>query len=409
MRPCRSSNTRSTRYPAGRALLRRPNVRWLEGGRRMQSTGRTFPAARPRSWRRGCLFRSIRDRCTSLVFASWWGADCTAAFANSFLYSRRAPREIDSRAELFLRQIRDLPREKPPLRLVCRQSERGLVRRTCLRYPAESATQIRASRVCEVILAELRARQQVIDEMEALLRTFAHGDGHRAVELDDRRWLNRDQPVVEEHDLAPVRGRSGRALGVDGGDSRLKRVGTEAVRRERVFGERNAFGDLLTIPSGPILLLEQDQFSVRRRARGAARLLEQHEAQQAHHLRFREQLDQQPAQTYRLPAQLGAGWLRRISLVEDEVDHMEDRRQPGGQVVAPRHLVRNCLGADDGLGAHDALGERRRRHEKGARDLFRRQAADFAQRERDLSFRRQRGMTAGEDQTQAIIFDFLVV
>src|SRR6185312_9253991 len=132
-------------------------------------------------------------------------ADCTAAFATSFLYSRRAPYEIDSTGELFLRQFCELPREKPALRFVRRQGERSLVRRTGLRYPAESATAIPAGRVREVISGELLARQQVIDEAEALLRTFAHGNGHCAVELDDRRWLDPEQAVVEQRDLAPVR------------------------------------------------------------------------------------------------------------------------------------------------------------------------------------------------------------
>ena len=44
-----------------------------------------------------------------------------------------------------------------------------------------------------------------------------------------------------------------------------------------------------------------------------------------------------------------------------------------------------------------------------AGNLFRGQAADFAQRERNLSFRRQCGMAAGEDQTEAIILDLLVI
>jgi hypothetical protein len=55
------------------------------------------------------------------------------------------------------------------------------------------------------------------------------------------------------------------------------------------------------------------------------------------------------------------------------------------------------------------LGERCRRNEKCPGNLLRGQAADFAQGERNLSFRRQSGMAAGEDQTEAIIFDLLVI
>jgi hypothetical protein len=42
-------------------------------------------------------------------------------------------------------------------------------------------------------------------------------------------------------------------------------------------------------------------------------------------------------------------------------------------------------------------------------NLLRGQAADFAQGERNLSFRRQSGMAAREDQKEAIIFYLLVI
>jgi hypothetical protein len=41
-----------------------------------------------------------------------------------------------------------------------------------------------------VILGEVLARQQVIDKSKTLLQTFAHGNGHRAVQFDNRGWLN---------------------------------------------------------------------------------------------------------------------------------------------------------------------------------------------------------------------------
>jgi hypothetical protein len=72
-------------------------------------------------------------------------------------------------------------------------------------------------------------------------------------------------------------------------------------------------------------------------------------------------------------------------------------------------LVRNGLFTDDSLGAHDALGERCRRNEKCPGNLLGGQAADFAQGKGNLSFGRQSGMAAGEDQAEAIIFDLLVI
>ncbi len=37
------------------------------------------------------------------------------------------------------------------------------------------------------------------------------------------------------------------------------------------------------------------------------------------------------------------------------------------------------------------------------------QAANFTQRERYLSFRRQSGMAAGKDETEAVVLDFLIL
>jgi hypothetical protein len=80
-----------------------------------------------------------------------------------------------------------------------------------------------------VIIGEFFARQKVIDETKPLLRTFAHGDGNCTVEFHDRRWLNANQSVVEQRDLAPVRGRSGGSLGVNCRDGRLQGVGAETA------------------------------------------------------------------------------------------------------------------------------------------------------------------------------------
>ena len=49
------------------------------------------------------------------------------------------------------------------------------------------------------------------------------------------------------------------------------------------------------------------------------------------------------------------------------------------------------------------------RGEERARDLLGREAADLAQRQRDLRVRRQRRVAAGEDQPQPVVLDALVV
>src|SRR5580704_4250641 len=117
-------------------------------------------------------------------------------------------------------------------------------------------------RVREMIVGELLARQQAVDKTKTLLRTFAHGHSHRTVQFDNQRWLNLKQPVVEQLDLAPIRGCRGGTLGVNGRNGRLQSVGAETARSQSAFGERDAFGDLLLVPQRPILLLQQDQVSV---------------------------------------------------------------------------------------------------------------------------------------------------
>ncbi len=87
---------------------------------------------------------------------------------------------------------------------------------------------------------------------------------------------------------------------------------------------------------------------------------------------------------------------------------MKHRVQPLRQLLRRRHLVGNRCLSNLCLGAHDALGERCRRNQKCPGNLFRGQAADFAQSERNLSFRRQSGMAAGEDQTEAIVLNLFI-
>ena len=60
---------------------------------------------------------------------------------------------------------------------------------------------------------------------------------------------------------------------------------------------------------------------------------------------------------------------------------MEHGVEPVRQVGARRHLIGNARVADLRLGAHDALGDGRRRAEEGVRDLLGREAADLAQRQ----------------------------
>ena len=104
----------------------------------------------------------------------------------------------------------------------------------------------------------------------------------------------------------------------------------------------------------------------------------------------------------RLAAQLPAHG-RPVAGVEDEIDRREHEPQPLGQQVLRRHAQRDAGVADLPLRADEPLRERRLGDEKGARDLGRLEAADEAQRQRDLCLRRERRMAAGEDQLEPLV------
>ena len=66
-----------------------------------------------------------------------------------------------------------------------------------------------------------------------------------------------------------------------GGDRGLQRVGAHGPRGERGRREREALVDLRAVPARAVLILEQHELAVRRRARLAARVVEQHQREQA--------------------------------------------------------------------------------------------------------------------------------
>ena len=190
-------------------------------------------------------------------------------------------------------------------------------------------------------------------------------------------------------------------------DRGLQRVRTEAPRRERPLDQRRPFRDLRAIPQRAILIVEQHDFAVRRRARRAPRLVQEHQRQQSHRFGLGQQLDDQPAEANRFGRQVVARQRLprrgRVPFVEDQVDHVQDAVESIGQIGARRDLVRDPRVADLPLGADDALRDGRRRAEERARDLLGRQAADLAQRQRDPRVRRERRMAAGEDEAQPIV------
>jgi hypothetical protein len=134
-----------------------------------------------------------------------------------------------------------------------------------------------------------------------------------------------------------------------------------------------------------VLLREQHDLAVVARARRAPRVDEQHQGQQPEDLRLlRQEPHEQSPETDRLGAEVLAHQLfagaRRVALVEDEVDDLEHRREPGGAIRPPGDLEGDAGRGQGPLGADDALGDGRLRHQVGASDLGGGEAAENPER-----------------------------
>ena len=162
--------------------------------------------------------------------------------------------------------------------------------------------------------------------------------------------------------------------------------------------------------SDAVLILEQHDLAVVTDARGAARVLQEHEREQPEHLRLvRHEDGEELPEPDRLVAQVGAHEVgagrRRVALVEHEVEDREHRPEPLGQQVVGRDAERDAGAADLPLRAHEPLRHRRLRDEERVRDLGRREAADLAQRQRDAALGGERRVAAREDEREAVVGD----
>jgi len=140
--------------------------------------------------------------------------------------------------------------------------------------------------------------------------------------------------------------------------------------------------------------------------------LDLHQRDEAVDLRLaRDELGQDSAQTERLLAErrshpvLARG--RRVALVEDQVDHLEDRCQARDPFLPARKLKPDVCFGEGPLGADYALGDRRDRDQERPRDLLGRQAAEDAKGESDPRVLREDRMARHEDEAEEVVADFL--
>ena len=110
---------------------------------------------------------------------------------------------------------------------VARERGRALEIRARLVEAAELHEEVAAHRRQEMVVLEGRLGGERIDESQPFRRAESHGDGDRAIQLDDGGRRDLRERVVERRDARPVGVlRSARAR-VAGGDRGLQRVGSE--------------------------------------------------------------------------------------------------------------------------------------------------------------------------------------
>ena len=96
-----------------------------------------------------------------------------------------------------------------------------------------------------MIVRELAAGVQLVEQAQPALRSLGHRDRHRAVQLNDRGATDLRQALVQQRDARPVGGVRRLCAGVLGRDGRLEPVLTLV---SGLRGEDQALLELVTPP-----------------------------------------------------------------------------------------------------------------------------------------------------------------
>ena len=212
--------------------------------------------------------------------------------------------------------------------------------------------------------------QKRCQQSQSGLWTVGESDGDGAVELDHRGGSELGERPVEVGDLRPVR----TGLDLERGDRRLQLVLTGLPQAHGTLERPKALADARLVPQRAVLLLDREVAAALVHARGAPRVVQQHQREQSPHLPVvGHQLAQQEAEADCLVAQLLAheaiAFRGGVTLVEDQIDDAQDPAHAVRQLLVSRHLIGNPGVGDLALGPHDPLAHRRLGHQECARDL----------------------------------------
>ena len=81
--------------------------------------------------------------------------------------------------------------------------------------------------MCQIVVVQVAARQDGVNERQAHGGTVAHCHGHGPVQFDNGRVSRLRQNVVQTHDLCPVGGFGRGRVSMYRRDGRLQRIRTE--------------------------------------------------------------------------------------------------------------------------------------------------------------------------------------
>jgi hypothetical protein len=99
------------------------------------------------------------------------------------------------------------------------------------------------------------------------------------IQSDDRRRGGAHQFLVKCNNLFPIRFIRGPGFSVQRCDGALNLIVAGAAHCERCFNQPHALIDLFAIPKRTILFFESDEFAPVVDARGASRILQEHQRQ----------------------------------------------------------------------------------------------------------------------------------
>ena len=200
----------------------------------------------------------------------------------------------------------------------------------------------------------------------AVCRAGRHPDGYGSIEPNNwrwGRWADLEKCVVEKDNPLPVSICCGAGPGMTGDDCGLQRVVTRpAAQPLRMVKCSHASLYLDVVPPRPVLVEQQNGFSVLTLACRGPRRLQLHQRQQTVDLRFiGKKFHEDAPQPQRVITKLFPHPLiaegGRISFVEDEVDHRENGLKPAAQLVRTRDLECNMCYGESPFSPKDSLAK----------------------------------------------------